>query len=128
MKSHWLIPPCSCKRISTVELQPASSSCAPPSSSVSGHRFSDAKLEAFRIRASLQRRQKLPEISAPLGAVRSWRRIEEPQRCDNGCDEPRDQWPQTPLHDGDQLEIVHFVGGGSEYARLSPPAHSSALR
>src|SRR5258707_1093836 len=24
---------------------------------------------------------------------------------------PRDQWPQTPLHDGDRLEIVHFVGG-----------------
>ena len=33
---------------------------------------------------------------------------------------PRDQWPQTPLHDGDRLEIVHFVGGGSGYARLSP--------
>jgi sulfur carrier protein len=27
---------------------------------------------------------------------------------------PRDQWPQTPLHNGDRLEIVHFVGGGSE--------------
>jgi thiamine biosynthesis protein ThiS len=27
---------------------------------------------------------------------------------------PREQWPQTPLHDGDRLEIVHFVGGGSE--------------
>jgi thiamine biosynthesis protein ThiS len=26
---------------------------------------------------------------------------------------PREQWPQTPLHDGDRLEIVHFVGGGS---------------
>jgi thiamine biosynthesis protein ThiS len=26
---------------------------------------------------------------------------------------PRDQWPQTPLHDGDRLEIVQFVGGGS---------------
>jgi thiazole synthase len=25
----------------------------------------------------------------------------------------RDRWPQTPLHDGDRLEIVHFVGGGS---------------
>ena len=25
---------------------------------------------------------------------------------------PRDQWPQTPLHEGDRLEIVHFVGGG----------------
>jgi thiamine biosynthesis protein ThiS len=26
---------------------------------------------------------------------------------------PRDQWPQTRLNNGDQLEIVHFVGGGS---------------
>ena len=27
---------------------------------------------------------------------------------------PRDRWPETPLKDGDRLEIVHFVGGGSE--------------
>lgn len=26
---------------------------------------------------------------------------------------PRDRWPQTLLKDGDRLEIVHFVGGGS---------------
>jgi sulfur carrier protein len=26
---------------------------------------------------------------------------------------PRDRWSQTPLKDGDHLEIVHFVGGGS---------------
>jgi sulfur carrier protein len=25
----------------------------------------------------------------------------------------RDRWPETPLKDGDRLEIVHFVGGGS---------------
>ncbi|MDR3765310.1 MAG: sulfur carrier protein ThiS [Acidobacteriota bacterium] len=25
---------------------------------------------------------------------------------------PRVQWAQQPLHDGDKLEIVHFVGGG----------------
>ena len=25
----------------------------------------------------------------------------------------RDQWPTTQLKDGDRLEIVHFVGGGS---------------
>jgi thiazole synthase len=25
----------------------------------------------------------------------------------------RDRWPQTELKEGDQLEIVHFVGGGS---------------
>ena len=26
---------------------------------------------------------------------------------------PRDRWTTTPLNDGDQLEIVHFVGGGA---------------
>ena len=26
---------------------------------------------------------------------------------------PRDQWAQTAIRDGDRLEIVHFVGGGS---------------
>ncbi|HXY15298.1 MAG TPA: sulfur carrier protein ThiS [Terriglobales bacterium] len=25
---------------------------------------------------------------------------------------PREQWAATALKDGDQLEIVHFVGGG----------------
>jgi thiamine biosynthesis protein ThiS len=25
---------------------------------------------------------------------------------------PREHWAETSLHDGDQLEIVHFVGGG----------------
>jgi thiamine biosynthesis protein ThiS len=25
---------------------------------------------------------------------------------------PRPSWPTTELHDGDKLEIVHFVGGG----------------
>jgi sulfur carrier protein len=25
---------------------------------------------------------------------------------------PRDRWSQTALKNGDQLEIVHFVGGG----------------
>jgi len=24
----------------------------------------------------------------------------------------RAQWPETALHNGDRLEIVHFVGGG----------------
>jgi len=27
---------------------------------------------------------------------------------------PRDRWGEILLKDGDQLEIVHFVGGGSE--------------
>lgn len=26
---------------------------------------------------------------------------------------PRALWPETTLHDGDRLEIVHFVGGGN---------------
>jgi thiamine biosynthesis protein ThiS len=26
---------------------------------------------------------------------------------------PRDRWIATALREGDQLEIVHFVGGGS---------------
>jgi thiamine biosynthesis protein ThiS len=26
----------------------------------------------------------------------------------------RDRWPETQLSDGDKLEIVHFVGGGSQ--------------
>ena len=25
---------------------------------------------------------------------------------------PRARWAETPLHEGDKLEIVHFVGGG----------------
>jgi len=29
---------------------------------------------------------------------------------------PREQWPQTLLHDGDRVEIVHFVGGGWDVA------------
>jgi len=26
---------------------------------------------------------------------------------------PRDRWIETQLKDGDRLEVVHFVGGGS---------------
>lgn len=26
---------------------------------------------------------------------------------------PRDRWPATNISEGDQLEIVHFVGGGA---------------
>ncbi|HXJ87365.1 MAG TPA: sulfur carrier protein ThiS [Candidatus Binatia bacterium] len=26
---------------------------------------------------------------------------------------PRDRWAETSLNDGDTLELVHFVGGGS---------------
>ena len=33
---------------------------------------------------------------------------------------PRDQWSQTPLHDGDRLEIVHFVGGGTGRVAFRP--------
>jgi thiamine biosynthesis protein ThiS len=30
----------------------------------------------------------------------------------------REQWPQMRLHDGDRLEIVHFVGGGRDNAKF----------
>ena len=29
----------------------------------------------------------------------------------------RDRWTTTPLSEGDRLEIVHFVGGGSDWSR-----------
>ena len=32
---------------------------------------------------------------------------------------PREQWAHTRLADGDWLEIVHFVGGGTGSVRLS---------
>lgn len=28
----------------------------------------------------------------------------------------RSEWDQTTINDGDRIEIVHFVGGGSDYA------------
>jgi sulfur carrier protein len=33
---------------------------------------------------------------------------------------PRDRWSETLLHEGDRLEVVHFVGGGLSAARPSP--------
>ncbi len=32
----------------------------------------------------------------------------------NGTMVPRAKWSETPLAEGDQLEMVHFVGGGRE--------------
>jgi thiamine biosynthesis protein ThiS len=40
---------------------------------------------------------------------------------------PRDQWPQTKLNDGDQLEIVHFVGGGATPGHFRAGLHLSML-
>jgi sulfur carrier protein len=33
----------------------------------------------------------------------------------NGAIVPRTAWPQTVLHEGDRLEVVHFVGGGWDF-------------
>jgi len=33
----------------------------------------------------------------------------------------RNQWAATALHEGDRIEIVHFVGGGSEAIMESVP-------
>jgi sulfur carrier protein len=30
----------------------------------------------------------------------------------NGDIAPRATWPSVAIHDGDRLEVVHFVGGG----------------
>jgi sulfur carrier protein len=30
---------------------------------------------------------------------------------------PRERWSATPLKEGDRLEVVHFVGGGSSGPR-----------
>lgn len=30
---------------------------------------------------------------------------------------PRDRWLETQLNEGDRLEVVHFVGGGSDPRR-----------
>lgn len=32
---------------------------------------------------------------------------------------PRDRWAETRLNDGDRIEIVHFVGGGSAVYPMS---------
>ncbi len=50
----------------------------------------------------------LAELLAELG-------LPDPRRVAverNGALAPRDQWGELRLADGDQLEIVHFVGGG----------------
>jgi sulfur carrier protein len=33
---------------------------------------------------------------------------------------PRERWPETALNEGDRLEIVHFVGGGSKSPSARP--------
>ena len=33
---------------------------------------------------------------------------------------PRDRWAETVLNEGDRLEVVHFVGGGSEPPSARP--------
>jgi thiamine biosynthesis protein ThiS len=41
---------------------------------------------------------------------------------------PRDRWPQTQLKEGDRLEIVHFVGGGTASATPGVPASPQVHR
>ncbi|OYT71555.1 MAG: thiamine biosynthesis protein ThiS [Chloracidobacterium sp. CP2_5A] len=50
----------------------------------------------------------LAELLAELGLT-DLRRVAVER---NGALAPRDQWGKLQLADGDQLEIVHFVGGG----------------
>jgi thiamine biosynthesis protein ThiS len=41
----------------------------------------------------------------------------------NGEIVPRSRWAQTTLQDGDRLEIVHFVGGGTGSCQLLGTRH-----
>jgi sulfur carrier protein len=41
---------------------------------------------------------------------------------------PRSQWPETPLNEGDRLEVVHFVGGGSARTRRLRPGEEPLAR
>jgi len=50
----------------------------------------------------------LPDLVAHLGLAPERVAIER-----NRDIVPRNRWPETALADGDSLEIVHFVGGGS---------------
>lgn len=40
----------------------------------------------------------------------------------------RDRWAETMLNEGDNLEMVHFVGGGSLSAKRSPRAPEVARK
>ena len=41
---------------------------------------------------------------------------------------PRPSWPTTELHEGDKLEIVHFVGGGTAAVSIQHSAFSRSDR
>jgi sulfur carrier protein len=50
----------------------------------------------------------LEELIAELGLKGDRVAVEH-----NGDIVAREGWPRTALHEGDRLELVHFVGGGS---------------
>jgi thiamine biosynthesis protein ThiS len=41
---------------------------------------------------------------------------------------PRDRWQSTPIHAGDRLEVVQFVGGGAEVSRTFASVARSACQ
>ncbi len=41
---------------------------------------------------------------------------------------PRERWADTILNDGDKLEMVHFVGGGSRPSKWIPMATDDKAR
>lgn len=67
-------------------------------------------------------RPSLAQLVADLGVTADRLAIEL-----NGLIVPRARWSETPLANGDRLEMVHFVGGGipslissSSLSHLSP--------
>jgi thiamine biosynthesis protein ThiS len=39
----------------------------------------------------------------------------------------RTTWAETPIREGDRLEVVHFVGGGSARRETNPVVDSSSI-
>lgn len=59
---------------------------------------------------SASERTSLAQLVADLGFKADRVAIEK-----NGLIVPRARWPETSLANGDRLEIVHFVGGGTRH-------------
>ncbi len=61
-----------------------------------------------RTLAGLSSPTPLPQVIAALAIGSRWVAVEH-----NGEIIPHSKWEQAQVSDGDRLEIVHFVGGGS---------------
>lgn len=56
---------------------------------------------------TLEQAENVEELLTQYGAVNGRVAVEH-----NGTILKKEEWAETPVQDGDKLEIVHFVGGG----------------